>query len=121
MADVITSGATVITPTLILGYESTRAPGTIVHDIIGRANPDVTLRPAGTRTGRMELGFIGEADSYAAETALSTAAVFTLTSTDRPTVALSFIVKEGGTITRTLDDETRNAWTVAFDWREVTA
>ncbi len=51
MATTITAGASVITPLLVEGFEAARSGGAIVHTILGRANPDVTLRPAGTRTG----------------------------------------------------------------------
>ena len=123
MADVIISGASVIAPTVILGYQSTREGGTIVHPIINRASPDASLRVASLRTGRMEMGFAAvgtaEADSAAAEALLATAAVFSLTSSERATVQLQFVVPEGGSIVRTLEDNTRSAWTVAFDWVEV--
>lgn len=122
MADVITSGASVIAPTIILGYESSRPGRTIIHPIVNRAADDATLRAAGPRTGRLELGFSGpaaEADSSVAEAVLATAGPFTFTSTDRTTVSLTFVVPKGGTITRTLEDTTRAAWVVAFDWHEV--
>lgn len=122
MSDIITSGASVIEPTLILGYSSTRAARTIIHDIIGRAAPDVTLRPAGLRSGRMELAFLtddSESASAAAEAVLATAATFSLVSSDRASVSLQFVVPAGTNITRTLDDETRDGWVVAFGWQEV--
>ena len=124
MTDLITAGAVTITPSLILGYESTREPRTIVHAIMGLESPDTTLRPAGLRKGRMELGFTGataEADSRAAETTLATPAVFSLVSSDRLTVQMSFVLPEGGSLTRALEDQTRAAWVVAFDWQEVAA
>lgn len=123
MADIITSGAAVIAPTIILGYESSRETRTVVHPILGRPAPDATLRPAGLRTGRLELGFTAataEADSAAAETILSAAATFTLVSADRTTAQMAFVLPEGGRLSRALDDSTRNAWVVSFDWTEIT-
>lgn len=123
MADIITSGLFLITPTVVLGYGSAREAGTIVHPIINRAAPDVTLRPARLRSGdALELGFssaTSEADSKTAEEILSMPAVFTLSSADRTTVVMSFVVR--GTVKRTLEDVTRNAWVVSFGWQEVTA
>lgn len=125
MADLIVTGSTVIAPTLILGYESSRPGGAIVHPIIGRPDPDVTLRPAGRRTGTLELLFAGEelaaneAAAAAAEAAHATPAVFTLTSTDRPSLAMSYVVPATGRIARQLDAATRNAWTVRIDFHEV--
>ena len=120
MSNVITSQTAVITPTLITGYSSKRESHTVLHQIIDRSAPDVTLRAASLRSGSLELLFAAEdaeAASSAAEAALSEAAVFTLTSDERSTVGMPFVVQ--GSITRTLDDASRSAWTVAFDWAEV--
>lgn len=121
----ITGGASVITPTVVLEFSSARAATTVVHEIINRANPDATLRVAGSRTGRIKLGFIGataEADSAVAEASLAGAALFTyVTDPERPTLALTFVIPAGGQITRALDEVTRAAWTVEFDFREVTS
>ena len=69
------------------------------------------------------LGFFGptaEAASAEAESVLSGAAVFTyITDPDRPSLALMFVIPDGGSILRSLDDVTRAAWTVEFDYREV--
>lgn len=125
MAEIITSGATVIRPTLVLGYESTRAGGNIVHPIIGRRQPDVTLRPGGMRAGRLELLFddpnpaVAESASAAAETLHNSAAVLTLRSDDRPSIGMSYVVPAGGNITRRLEDATREAWILAVDFEEI--
>lgn len=122
MGSIITSGSSTISPTAVVGYESSRDTGAVVHPVINRAAPDATLRVAGLRTGRLVLGFVGaaaEGDSAAAESLLATPAVFALVSSDRATVQMSFVLPKGGRLTRTLDPETRAAWTVAFDWVEV--
>lgn len=124
MADVITSGANVIAPTMILGYESARPTRTLIHDIVDRAEPDAILRPAGLRKGRLTLGFsgpTGESDSAAAEAVLAAAVAPVLSSPDRATVSMRFVLPEGGTLSRMLDPETRDAWMVEFDWQEVPA
>ena len=122
MATIITSGENIITPTIVLEFETTSDSQSNVHPIIGQSIPDVTLRPAAARTGHVTLGFEGETsedDSAAAEALLRTAAVFTVVSDDRPTVGLSFIVH--GSVSRNLDDDSRDAWTVTCNFREVTA
>lgn len=122
MTDTITIGATIITPTVVLGFESARPGGTLTHPILGRSNPDVTLRPAGMRAGTLQLGFAGassEADSLAAETAHASGVVAVFASTDRATVGMSYVVPASGRITRTLEDTTRNAWVVSVDFEEV--
>lgn len=122
MATLITSGANVISPTIVLGFTSTRASMNNIHDVVARANPDVSLRPAGLRSGTYELGFAGdtsEMDSFIAEALLATPVVFTVVSDERTTVQLSFVLS--GNLTRALETETRDAWIVSFDWQEVTA
>ena len=123
MVDIITSGAVVISPSLILGYESEREAGTLVHPILGSSDDEITLRPARRRTGTLRLAFLderSESDSLDAETALSQGAVFTLTSDDRTTIAMQFVVPSTGRVVRRLDDETRLDWTVTVDFQEVT-
>jgi len=117
MSTYITAGAVTITPRLVLGYESTREAGNVLHPILGRAAPAVTYRPAQLRTGRMELLFVDEATAVAAEDALAVAESCTLASDVRASIIMTFVLS--GTLTRTLDDATRDAWTVAFDWTEV--
>lgn len=121
MSTTITHSGGTITPDIIDGYRSTRRGGTIVHPIAGVASPDVTLRVAGLRTGQMRLVFASESDAADAEAALATAEVFILTSTDRDTIPMSFVVPEGGVIERELDDVTRDVWIVTFDFQEVEA
>lgn len=119
----ITRGTTVITPTQVLRVDGMQMAGNKVHPIIGRADPDVTLRPAGTRTGTLELGFHGltsEADSKAAADAHALGGVFTLTTDDRVTLTMFYVVRDGGQIARTLEPESRDAWLVTVDFQEVT-
>lgn len=116
----ITTGASTITPSIVTTYEARRAAQTIVHVILGSPEPDVSLRPALRRSGRIELGFAGptcEADSNAAAGVLAGASVFTLTDPDRATHNMTFVVT--GDIPRALEDTTRNAYTVAFEFQEV--
>lgn len=120
MPTTITQGANTIAPQEVLSVSSEQTAGNIVHPILGRANPDVTLRPAGMRTGSIEMGFSGpnsETDSAAARALLAAGGVFTMTSTDRATVNMTFVAS--GRITRELEETTRNAWTISLDYQEV--
>lgn len=120
MPTTITSGASTITPTQVLGYSSSRPVMNIIHPVLGAASPDVTLRLAGLRKGTLELGFQGttsEATSLAAENLLKSAVTFTLTSTDRTSIQMNFVLD--GTLERELEGESRNAWIVTFGWQEV--
>lgn len=119
---IITHGADTITPTQVLGYQSEREGRNIVHPILGRPSPDVTLRPAGLRTGTLSMGFAGptaEGDSRFAENLHSNGGVFTLMSAERLTVPMSYVV--AGRIGRELEDESRDAWIVNVDFQEVYA
>ncbi len=120
MTGQIMGGAAPIYPDMILGYESSREGGSLVHPILGTSNPDVSLRPAQLRTGMLSLAFLAasaEADSKAAEDQLSTVSVFTLLEDQRTTIGMRFVVS--GPIRRALDPESRSAWTVEVDYTEV--
>jgi hypothetical protein len=119
MSTVITYSGGSITPDMVLSYQSAREAGNIVHPILGRANPDVTFRPAMLRTGRLELGFYSataEDDSLAAEQAHALGVIFTVASTDRSSIEMSYVVS--GAVVRTLTEQ-RTAWTLEVDFQEV--
>lgn len=115
MSTTILHAGGVITPRLVDGWTGTRDAGSIVHDILGRAVPDVTLRPAGTRSGTLRLIFIDETAAADAEAVLSSAAVFTLASDERATIGGDFVVQDR--VERELDDGTRNVWIVSAGYR----
>ncbi|WP_156172660.1 hypothetical protein [Microbacterium sp. Ag1] len=119
MATYITAGVTTITPRLVDGYESEREGGTIVHPILGRREPDVTLRPAGLDAGKLVLLFDVEADALTARNALSAAGVFRLVSDER-TIGMYFVVPEGERLSFRLNDDTRDDWVVEVPFHEVT-
>lgn len=120
MATIITHEADTITPTQVLGYSAEREAGNVVHPILGRSNPDVTLRPASLRTGTLSLGFQGdtsEEDSAECAEIHAVGGVFSIFSTERATVEMSYV--SNGRITRELDDESRDAWVVTVDFQEI--
>lgn len=117
----ITAGEDTIAPQSITGVSEWRSAGNIVHPIIGRPSPDVTLRPAVMRAGKMTLGFTGpaaEADSNTAVGLLAAGSVFALSNDARTSFDMWFVVAENGRIVRELN-LTRTAWTVAVDYQEV--
>lgn len=93
MPSILTRGATTVTPIALSDYTSDQEGGTILHPILGRTNPDVTHRPAGMRTGSFALSFATEAASNTARVALAEAGGWQLTSAERPTVNMRFIVR----------------------------
>jgi len=118
LTETITSGSTTITPFTVLGYETTQAGRNIFHDILGRRDDDVSFRPAGLRTGTLNLGFLTEADADECRTFHADGALFVFESDDRPTIGMRYVLGEGG-IGVALESETRELWTVAIDYREV--
>jgi len=114
---VITRGDVDIIPTIVDGYESTHETRSIVHQILGRPDPDVTLRPAGLRTGTLRLVFADEFAAADAETEFGVGGVFTFHPIERETLPMDFVPT--GRVTRTLDDQTRRVWIVAVDFHEV--
>lgn len=118
MADSITYSGGTISPQLVLGYDMSRAARNVVHEIIDRAEPDVSLRPGSLRAGELRLLFTDEDAAHTAAVALSGAEAFTFTSTTRPTLTMRFVV-DGAGVALALDDGTRELWTVTVTYREV--
>lgn len=120
MSTQIITPTTTITPTLVEGYDAQRGGGAIVHQIPGRSTgPDVTLRPAGLRTGTLNLFFTSETAATQAWAAVCVAGVFQVLSDER-SIGMSFVVPEGQQIGFQLDDTTRAHWRVTVPFQEVT-
>lgn len=119
MATVITHTAGTITPEQVNGFEAAREARTIVHNIIGRADPDITLRPVGLRTGTLTLVFATGAAAKSAEAALAFPQVLALSDPDVPEVAMSFVVA-GGDLAPKLDLDTQTVWLLDVPFQEVT-
>lgn len=113
----ITQGATSIVPALVLGYTATRAAGNVLHPIIGRASPDVTLRPAALRTGTLTLFFTTAAAAWIAHNTHALPGKLTLTDLDIPQIGMVYVL--AGSLTIALDDG-RRRWVVTVDYQEVT-
>lgn len=104
-------------PLQVLGYESQRASANVFHDVIGRPNPDVTLRPAGPRTGTLSFLFASEADAAECERMHAGTSVLTIDDPELPTIAMPYVAD--GAISRQLDSDTRALWVVGVAFREV--
>lgn len=114
-----------LVPDVVDGFESVRETQSIVHRVLGRPYPDVTLRPATARTGTLKLVFGNEAAAahaeavHAAPGILKLQAAFDYDANEviRPTVEMLYV--PAGRITRTLDPDTRDVWIVTVDFQEV--
>lgn len=118
MSTIITHAAGTITPEVVDGFEASRPARTIVHTILGRADPDITFRPAGLRNGELALVFGTGAEAAAAEAILAVPQVFGLNDPAVPQVSMSFVVA-GGDLTNSLDPQTRRVWILRVPFQEV--
>lgn len=109
-----------ITPAVVDGYTARRSSGTLIHDIIGRTIPDVTLRPAGPRTGELRCIFATRVAAQSAFDVFSTPQVLALFDPDVPNVNMTFVVGVGD-LSIELDSLTRRVWIVTVPYVEVAA
>jgi hypothetical protein len=112
-------GTTVVTPILTQGYSASRASQNVFNDVLGRNYPDVTLMPAGLRTGTLTCLFATEKDAARFEAIHSGTALLTFTDTDLPSAAMTYVVD--GSVKRELDPESLTLWLGSVDFREVRA
>lgn len=117
VSTVINHNTGTITPTAVSGWESAAEAQTIVHHIIGRPDPDITMRPASLREGTLTLVFESPAAATAARAVLVFPQVLTLASTDVAQVGMSFVVANGS-VGDVLGDA--GEWTLALPFHEVT-
>lgn len=110
------SGATT-TPDLILGYDTAYESRTIVHDTLD-GGIAVSMIPPRPRAGTLHLFYMTETAANDAAQLHRIAAVFTLTTDERPTINMAYVVS--GQIRVQLDDATRTRWTVDVGYQEVT-
>jgi hypothetical protein len=113
----ISNGTDTITPTLITGYESDTESNNVVHRIIGRADPDVSLSADSLRSGTLELFFESYAEVWEAKALHAAPSVFTLTDADVPAINMTYV--RDGSMTIRLDPESLELWTLSVGYQEV--
>lgn len=118
MATTITYGATTLTPTLVVGYESTQETANVIHEILGSLTPSVTVRGMKARTGTLITLWTTPEDAEACRLLHENLGVFALASTELPQANMDYIV--AGAVTIVLDEETQRVWTVSIDYQDVT-
>src|SRR5665647_3861667 len=92
MTTTITRGAQVVYPELVTGYDSRRESGNLLHNVIGRADFDVTLKAAGMRQGTLEVWCPSHTSALGVEALHAQAGVMHLTDDDAPGVAMHYVV-----------------------------
>ena len=116
MSHLITHAGGSITPLAVTEYKVEQQAGNIVHHILGRTDPDITLRPTGLRSGTLTLVFTTSAAADDARRQHAAGAVFALTSAAVPAINMSYVLAGRlGTI-----QGNANEWTLTIDFQEVT-
>lgn len=119
MTTTLTYSTVTVIPRLVLGWEQQRDSLNLEHPLIGGGR-DITHTPPALRHGTLHLLFVTEPDVLAAEQLHRTAPYIDLTTDDRAIANMRYVTSDGGQIGITLDENTRNVWTLDVDYREVT-
>lgn len=117
MSSTFTGPALAAYPILVTQWSAASATRHLVHEILGNPVPDITLQPAGPRTGTMSALFDSEDGAALLYAALRGTDVLTFSDDDTATTVMDFIAN--GTVTLATDDQFRSFWTVTFDYLEV--
>lgn len=110
------NGAGSTAPVVIDGYETSRESRNVVHDLIG-GGIAVTLILPRPRSGELTLRYTSETQAWGALALLSNESAYTLTDSDRPGIGMTFVVN--GDVALSLDEDTRDTWTVQVPFQEI--
>jgi hypothetical protein len=105
--------------TLVLGYKAARRVDTVVHEIVGVAARDFTLKPAGPRTGTFRLFATDETAAADLVTLLCRPGTFSLADTETAMADTTFTPT--GAVDFELDSQTLRRVVVSVDYTEVLA
>lgn len=106
------------TPLLVDGWEESVETRNVVNNIVG-GGVDITPYPADLRSGQYVAVFQDEEDAAALVQMHRQTARFTIQDTERPSIGMLYVAN--GTITRSLDDESREFWLVTIPYQEIDA
>jgi len=115
----ISSGTLTFTPELVTSWGTSQQSRNVLHEIIGKTDPDVTLKPSSTRSGTLEMLFTSATLANTARGILANGTIFTISDSETWLNGLDFVMS--GTISSALEDETRHLWTITADFTEVIA
>ena len=119
MASIITAndGSSESTePTLVLGYDTEQESMNQVYDIIGGGIAVALVRPR-PRSGTLRLFYLTEADADAARELHTRETTFSLVSSERSSIAMTYVLD--GRLRVELDEETRDRWVVEVGYQEI--
>lgn len=116
MPTTITSSSGTLYPLALSQYSTRRQARTIVHDVLGRSEPDITFRPASLRSGMLRLSFDSASASAAAENVHATGQTFTVVSPVEGVGGMRYVVASGD-IERSYDGN--GEWVLMVPFQEV--
>lgn len=97
-------------------WRATAEARSIVHSILGRADPDITLRPSGLRRGEFTVVFPTGAAAAAARAVLAVPQPLTLSNSGVAEVAMQFVVA-GGDLGEVLNGG--GVWSLSVPFQEI--
>lgn len=118
MTTTITDGVTTLNPDQVQGWDAERPSRSVLHPILSRPDPDVTLRPGGLRTGTMRQFYLSYAPAQAAADAQAAASVWNMTASDQAGLTLRYVVANGSVRLSAVGDDL-NRWIVEVPYQEV--
>lgn len=118
MSVTISDGATSLQPLLVIGHQVSRESRNVVHKILGRPDPDITLREAGLRSGSLAILCATPADAYTMLAIHSNPGALTLTDTELPQASMQYVLAEG-TAELVVDEQTQLRTVVSVPFQEV--
>ena len=114
-------GSPVVSPRLVLGWQTGRPARTIVHELLHSEEPVVSLAAPGVRRGTLSY-FFESAEAAATCWDMHTAtAVFTLTAPVSDSVQVLRYVVTGGDLRMSLDEATAKQVVIEVPYLEVPA
>lgn len=119
MSTTITHAGGIITPSALRGWSASAPINSRVHNILGRPDPDITVRPAGLRRGTLTLVFGTGAEAYAARGVLAVTQPLTLVNSGVAQVSMTFVVatESGGELGEVLGRA--GEWTITVPFQEI--
>lgn len=106
-------------PLMLIQFAGARTAQHIVHEILGRSDPDVTFMPTQTRAGTLTFLYESLDAVAAARDLLALPGPVTLTQTDMPALSMTFVVV--GDLEVAPDQQDPYLWTIAVPFREAVA
>jgi hypothetical protein len=107
-------------PVLVQTLTVSQRTRSIVHDIVGSAEPYISFQPAALRTGQHVFFFASESEAMTAQSICNQIGAFTLSYPERPWIEMRFVVADGS-IDLDLDPTTRKHWTLTVSFQELSA